>query len=104
MEGDYNQEHDLTLEEQVELANKLLAAIATRDEFPKRWGGFDEFSEIHQYVGDNRRQYDELWSVYLGVRKEFDEKVKDKKALIDHLRNTGANELADKISMMFRVK
>lgn len=103
MESDPNQNPKLSLEQQIGLAQQLLATVAARDEFPNRFGGFDEFSDVHQYVGDNRKQYDELWASYMTARKEFEEKVTDIKAVVESLRETDKKS-GDMIAMMFSVK
>ncbi|MEK7642198.1 MAG: hypothetical protein AAB392_00155 [Patescibacteria group bacterium] len=103
MESDPNQNPTLSLEEQVDLVKKLLDAVDVREKFIERMGGFDDFADVHQHVGDNRKQYDELWATYEAARNEFDQKISDKKVLVEHLRKVDKRS-ADRIAMMFRVR
>lgn len=97
-------EQELSLEQQVLLAQTLSEAVDARNNFTAGFGGFDDFADVHQHVGDNRAQYDALDKAASDARKELDEKVSDKKALVEHLRSIGENELAAKIGRMFQVK
>jgi len=93
-----------SLEEQINLAKSLTNANDKRNEFIEQFGGFDNFAEASQYVGDNRKQYDELAKKAEEARKDFDKNVVDKKALVKHLQSAGEENLAKRISEMFQLK
>ena len=79
-------------------------AVDARNNFIKSFGGFDDFADVHQHVDDNREKYDKLEEAVSLARKNLDETVSDKKALVEHLRSTDEDRLADRIAQMFVVK
>ncbi|MBX4200361.1 hypothetical protein KW790_02805 [Candidatus Parcubacteria bacterium] len=104
MDKEFNQEAEISMEGQAELARSLSEAVDAREEFIDKLGGFDDFAEVHQYVGDNREVYNSLDDEVSRIRKELDEKVLDKKVLVDYLVSHDEAKLAARISRMFGVK
>jgi len=98
-----NSEKELSFDEKASLAKSLFDAVNTRNNFIEMHGGFDDFAAVHQHVGDNRKIYDEMESAVTNARKEFDEKVSDKKQFLENLRNSGEVETADMIASMFSI-
>lgn len=96
-----DQEKELSFEQQTSLARVLFSAVHDRNDFIERFGGFDTFAEAWQHVGDNRKVFDEMELAVENARKEFDQKISDKKQFANNLRNSGEVEMADLISMMF---
>lgn len=92
-----------SFEESVSLAKKLFELVDERNQFITSQGGFDTFAEATQYMGDNRKGYDEMSTAFSLARKEFDGKVVDKKSFVESLRTNGENALADRISTMFQI-
>lgn len=93
----------LSIEQRIQLARELVDAVNTRNQFTEERGGFDTFAEVWQHVEGNREEYDKLESEVTQLRKELDEKVVDKKALIKELRRLGEKDVADRIAAMFRL-
>ena len=98
-----NSEKELSFEEKTSLAKALFEAVNARNNFTEMHGGFDDFAAVHQHVGDNRKIYDEMESAVTNARKEFDEKVSDKKQFLEDLRNSGEVETADMMALMFSI-
>ncbi|MDO8492150.1 MAG: hypothetical protein Q7S34_00725 [bacterium] len=94
----------LTFEEQFALAKELSDAVDIRNNYIKRFGSFDDFAEIHQYVGNNRLVYDEMEDDVSKAREKFDRDVIDKEVFVNKLRESGKNQLALRISQMFGLK
>ena len=97
------QEEPLSFEQQLELAKILSDAVDKRNDFIKRQGGFDTFAEAGQYMEGMRDAYDKMENEVLKARREFDEKVSNKKEFVDRLRKAGEDTLADKITRMFNI-
>ena len=91
-------------EKQVSLAESLSNAVNARNDFIEMMGGFDDFADVHQHVSGNRERYDKLEEAVSLTRKDLDETVSDKRALVEYLRSTNENQLADRIVRMFEVK
>ncbi len=104
MEGEHTEPQLLSLDEQVNLARTLSKAVDAANEFVARMGGFDDFAEVHQHVDDNRAQFDALEKARNEARQTFDEMVRDKPALVKHLRGLNEIELADRIKRMFQIR
>lgn len=95
---------ELSFNEQLELARKLFESVDERENFVKGFGGFDDFADVHQHVGNNRMVYDTLDDDVLKARKEFDEKVSDKGKFIEELITRGEERLAERIASMFSIR
>ena len=80
---------EVSLDEQVALSKKLSDAVDAANDFIRWFGGFDDFADVHQHVGGNREKFDKLSNVRDVARDELDQKVKDKKALVDYLQSIG---------------
>lgn len=98
-----NNQEELSFDKKVSLAKAVFDAVNTRNNFTEMHGGFDDFAEVWQHVGDNRKVFDEMESAVTNARKEFDEKISDKKQFVEDLRNLGEVEVADMISSMFGI-
>ncbi|MEK7520303.1 MAG: hypothetical protein AAB581_03635 [Patescibacteria group bacterium] len=96
-------EQELPFEEQLALATALCEAVNNRNRFTDGYGGFDTFAEAWQHVGDNRQKYDELADAVSRTRQELDEKVSDKGAFVEQLKNAGHDDVANRIASMFSV-
>jgi len=96
-----NQEKELPFEEQVALATKLIQTTDERNRFIEGFGGFDNFAEAWQHVDDNRARYDEYEKKVLLLRQEIQDKISDKKAFVEQLKEAGHDTLADQIAKMF---
>ncbi|HEY4479657.1 MAG TPA: hypothetical protein VI981_04880 [Candidatus Paceibacterota bacterium] len=96
-------EGELSFERAFSLAVALLDAVDTRNGFTEAHGGFDTFAETWQHVEGKRKEYDVMEEVVLWARREFDEKVHDKKAFVLQLRAMGRKGFADRIASMFGV-
>lgn len=100
---DNRENRELSFDEQLTLATVLLQAVDKRNRFVEGYGGFDTFAEAWQHVGDNRAVYDELEKAAARARQELDEKITDKKAFVEQLRNAGHEDFANRIASMFGV-
>jgi hypothetical protein len=100
---DNRQEQELSFDQQLELAKVLFDAVDERNVFIKRQGGFDTFAEAGQYIEGMRDTYDKMEEDVSKARREFDEKVFDKKGFVNKLKEMGKNDLADTITSMFGV-
>lgn len=98
-----NLEQELSFDEKVALAETLFEAVNARNDFTERHGGFDDFADVHQHIGDNRKKFDEMEVVVTEARKEFDEKITDKKQFMEDLISKGDVDLANLISLMFNI-
>ena len=96
-------ERGLSFDQQVALAEALFKAVDDRNVFIQRQGGFDTFAEVGQHVEGMGATHDELEQVALNARREFDEKVFDKKEFVRKLRDVGNDALADTVARMFGV-
>lgn len=97
------QEKELSFDQYLELAEVLSNAVDERNVFIKRQGGFDTFAEAGQYIEGMRDAYDKMEEDISKARREFDERVFDKKEFVNKLRGAGKNDLADTIASMFSV-
>lgn len=86
------------MEEWASLARALAKANDERNLFTERFGGFDNFAEVWQYVGDNRKLYDKLADKAEGALKRVEEEVSDKKVLVKYLKSLGEKKLARRMS------
>lgn len=98
-----NPEQELSFDEKFSLAKTLFNAVNTRNNFTEKYGGFDDFAEVHQHVGDNRQVFDKMDSAVITARKEFDEKIIDKKQFVEDLISREDIELANMIGLMFNI-
>lgn len=103
MTPENQQEQGLSFDQQLELAEVLFSAVDERNDFIKRQGGFDTFAEVGQYVEGMRDVYDKMEEDVIRVRREFDEKVLDKKEFVNKLRKMSKDDLADTIASMFGI-
>src|SRR3989344_2912469 len=93
-----------SFEENLALAKALSRAIDRREEYPKMHGGsFDTFAESFANLPEYREPYDKLCDEAEKLRKEFAEKVADKKEFVQKAREAGEDEIAGLIGMMFSV-
>lgn len=95
------QEQELSFNEQTQLAQKLFNAVNERNDYIKRQGGFDTFAVTSNF-GNGREIYSGMEKAVSVARKEFDEKVIDKKEFFKKLRSVNETDLADTISSMFQ--
>ena len=100
---DNRQEQELPFDQQLELAKVLFDAVDERNVFIKIQGGFDTFAEVGQYIKGMKDAYDKMEEDVSKARREFDEKVFDKKGFVNKLREIGENDLVDRITSMFGV-
>jgi len=100
---DNQHEQELSFDQQVELAKVLFNTVDERNVFTKRQGGFDTFAEVGQHVEGMRDEYDKLEAAVSSARKDFDEKISDKKEFVKKLRDAGEDDLADTIGRMFSI-
>lgn len=98
-----NPEQELSFDEKVSLAEDLFNAVKTRNDFTETHGGFDDFADVHQHVGDNRQIFDTMESTVTEARSKFDRKVTDKKQFMEDLISRGDVDVADLIGLMFRI-
>lgn len=99
------QESEISFNEQMTLAKDLLVVISEMDRFIVNHGGdFDTFAESFQHVGNLRGEHDQLQSKVSKLKKEFDEKIVDKKQFVNKLRSVNEEELADFVAKLFRVR
>jgi hypothetical protein len=103
MEGEEKMEKKLPIELQVKLAHDLSNAVDARNRFIEEMGGFDDFAEVHQYVGNNRERYDRLEGAVAEARKNLKQRVQNKRAFVEHLRSINEEALAKRISEIFSV-
>lgn len=101
--SDNRQEAPIPFKERLNLARALLDAVKDRNDFIARQGGFDTFAEAGQYMGGMRESYDKLEEAVSEARKEFDEKVPDKKKFVGESASGNEKNLAELISSMFNV-
>ncbi len=91
------------LQYDVELALKLLMANDAREHFTVQFGGFDNFAEVWQHVGSNRKQFDQLAATAEEARLAF-LKVDDKRAVIEYMRLNGQEASAVRIAQIAGIK
>ncbi len=96
-------EQELSFDEKVSLAGTLFQAVKARNDFIDMYGGFDNFADVDQYIGDNRKVFDEMESAVTDARNEFYEKVSDKKQFMEDLISRGDVDVADMIGLMFGI-
>lgn len=94
---------ELSFEEQLNLANTLYIAVEDRNMFIKGQGGFDTFAEAGQYMPGMSESYERMEKAVSEARRDFDEKVPDKKVFVDKLIENGSYQLADRIGKMFGI-
>ena len=96
----------ISFNEQLPLAQEMLAYANERNTFAQNMGGgdFEGFAAVSQHVGDNRSKYDALQQKFEEFRKAFDEAVLDKKAFVKKLHSINENELADAVASMFSIR
>jgi hypothetical protein len=92
------------LEEQINLARALNEAVDKRNALTERYPDWDDLIVFVNSDPENRAHYEGLEQVANEARARFDKMVIDKKALVEHLRKTGEDKLADRIAMMFSVR
>ncbi len=80
------QEQGLSFDQQIALATALSDAVNERNRFIQAQGGLDTFAEAGQHMKGMREAYDELEDTVSRARKEFDEKISDKKEFVKQLR------------------
>src|SRR3989344_8119901 len=96
-------EGELSFERAFSLAVVLLDAVDARNRFTEAQGGFDTFADVGQHAEGMREAYDKLEEAVSQARREFDEKVHDKKAFVLQLRAMGRKGFADRIASRFGV-
>lgn len=94
-------EQELTLEQQVDLAQKLADANHRRDRLFDQYPDFDDLTVFADGSPENRKLLEDLEREAAEARKVFDEKVVNKLWLVKHLRETNKDELAKMIESMF---
>ena len=95
----------MTTDSDVTLAMKLAQAVNERNNFVQTHGGFESFASCGQHLGERRREYyDKLEAAVTAARKELDENVPEKKALVKELQNKGETEAANMMAKMFGVR
>ncbi len=92
---------ELTLEEQVNLAEELRRAVDQRNVLESNYPDWDDLIVFVDSDPENRKEYERLWRESNEARKIFDEKVANKLWLAKHLREIGKDGLADMIESMF---
>ena len=92
---------ELSLDEQVRLAEELRQAVDRRNALESQYPELEDLSVFVNGSPENREEHDRLWREYDEARKLFDEKVINKLWLVKHLRETGKGELATMIESMF---
>jgi len=102
MEG--TPEHELSIEEQTNLAQELSEANSNRNALLEQYPDWDDLIVFVNGSHENRKHYEELEKAANEAREKLNVNVADKSALVGHLRETGENELADEIAGMFGVK
>lgn len=100
---DNQQEQKLSFDQKLTLATVLFDAVNKRNTFIQAQGGFDTFAEAGQHVGDMRNVYDEMEDAVSIARKEFDEKISDKREFVKQLKDAGNDDIADMLGGMFGV-
>lgn len=88
-------EQELTIEEQVELAREFVRATDDRNRLLENYPDFDDLAVFVDGSPENRELYEELEKAASKAIKEFDEKVKDKDTLAQHLKGMGENTLGE---------
>jgi len=96
-------EQEPTIKEQVDLAKAICEANDRRNTLTEQYPDFDDLSVFVNSSPENRREYERLEQEANEAWKNFDKKVTNKDMLIKHLRETGEELLADRISKMFRL-
>lgn len=95
---------EVSFEDAFLLAKALLDAVKARNKYTDGFGGFDDFADVHQHVGNRREVYDGLVSAYNDARKAFDDQVKNKLGFVKKLEEHGDTELAKSIRAMFNLR
>lgn len=97
-------EQELSIEEQVRLAEELRVVTNRRNVVESAYPDMDDLTVFLEGDPENRKEYDRLWQEYNDARKTFDEKVPEKLYLVKHLREIGKNDLANMIEQMFQLE
>ena len=92
---------ELTLGEQIDLAEKLKDAVDERNAIDSQYPDWDDLIVFVDSDPENRKEYERLWRESNEARKIFDEKVANKLELVKRLREIGNDRLASMIESMF---
>lgn len=103
MEGEPKQEL-LTIEQQAQLAEEMLEASNDRNLFTDSFGGTDTFLDAAYHVDMHRQEYDRLVNAFEEKRKKFLEEARDKKSVVEYLKQQGETDKAERIEKMFGLK
>ena len=104
MQPENGEAKELSFESKLALAKALTEANDRREDYPVMHGGdFDTFAESFANLPEYREPYDKLCDEAEKLRKEFDEKVSDKKEFVLKLKEAGEIDIAERIGKMFRV-
>ena len=91
----------LTIEQQVDLAQELADANRRRDRVFGQYPDLDDLTVFADGSPENRKLLEDLEREAAEARKKFDEKVPEKLWLVKHLREVDKGDLANMIETMF---
>ena len=99
-----NQAENLNFSQKFELVRDVFQAAETRNNYCYTLPGFpdfDTFAESYGNIPEYRDEYERLSGIFIRLRQNVEDTIKDKEEFAQELEDAGESELAGKFRTMF---